>query len=192
MPTFKVCDKSVENLCAELVKKHHEPLADNKVKIDLLFAYGDRDDNDRLLNDALTHQGIRALGICTKLKLKDRVMGRGDVEICLDGDYWPTVSDDQQAALLDHELQHVSIKADKHGNYKFDDIGRPQINLRKHDVEVGWFNVVAERHGNASQEQMQASTIMLAQGQYYWPQFKNPAKLLKTAGDISKTGATKV
>ncbi len=39
-------------------------------------------------------------------------------------------------------------------------IGRPQLKLRKHDVEVGWFKCVAERNGAASLERIQFATTM--------------------------------
>lgn len=171
MPTFARADKSVEQLAKELLEKYdsHKPLLNLEAKIDFVFAFADVDDNGRQLNDALTKNGIKALGIARKISLKDRALGRGDAEIALDGDWWQKASGDEQAALLDHELHHVSIKTDKVGNPQFDDLGRPQIKLRKHDVEVGWFRCIAERHGAASMEQIQAKKIMDNVGQWFWP-----------------------
>lgn len=171
MPTFERADKSVNALAEELIGKYepHKPLASVPVKIDYVFAHADVDDNGHPTNDALTLHGHKALGITRKLALKDRAMGRGDAEICLDGDWWAKANADEQAALLDHELHHVSVKCDKSGNIQFDDLGRPQIKLRKHDVEVGWFGVIAQRHGIASQERIQARQIMDNAGQFYWP-----------------------
>lgn len=171
MPTYERADKSVERLADELLKKYetHAPLVNAGVKIDLIFARGSRDEEGNQTGDAITHQGRRALGLAKINNLKDRVMGRGDAEIQLDGDYWPTITDDQQAALLDHELHHLSLKSDKHGNVKFDDHGRPMLKMRKHDVEFGWFSVIAQRHGKASIEQRQAAALMEMNGQFYWP-----------------------
>jgi hypothetical protein len=41
--------------------------------------------------------------------------------------------------------------------------------LRKHDIEVGWFAVVAGRNGGASLEIEQAKAIMDSYGQLFWP-----------------------
>lgn len=171
MPTFEKCPKEVERLAQELIHQYetHKPLANLEVKIDFVFAYADEDEKGRVLNDALTKNGIKALGITRNISLKDRALGRGDAEICLDGDHWGEINGEEQAALLDHELHHISVKCDKNGNVKFDDLGRPCIKLRKHDVEVGWFKCIADRHGSASVEQKQAKAIMDSQGQFYWP-----------------------
>lgn len=171
MPTFTRCNGDVEQLARDLIAQYetHKPLAELKVKIDLVFAFADEDEKGRLVNDALTKNGVKALGITRKISLKDRALGRGDAEIAMDGNYWNGATAEQQAALLDHELHHISVKCDKSGNAQFDDLGRPLIKLRKHDVEVGWFRVIAERHGSASIEQQQAKKIMDSQGQYYWP-----------------------
>ncbi len=171
MSTFERCDKSVEDLAIELIQKYESngPLGKFEVKIDYVFAHGDVDDDGNQVNDALTKNGIRALGIARKMPLKDRALGRGDAEISLDGDWWKDATAEQQAALLDHELNHISVKTDKNGNVQYDDLNRPQIKLRKHDVEVGWFRCIAERHGAASQERIQAKAMMDSAGQSYWP-----------------------
>lgn len=187
MPTFQRADKSVNELAAELIGKYepHKPLAAVPVKLDFVFAYADTDDDGNPVNDALTLHGYKALGITRKLALKDRAMGRGDAEICMDGDWWQKASPDEQAALLDHELHHCSVKCDRAGNIQFDDLGRPQIKLRKHDVEVGWFAVIAQRHGLASQERIQARWIMDSAGQFYWPDLA-PAVQVTSGGKKSK------
>jgi hypothetical protein len=171
MPTFKKCEKAIHDLADKILNKFpsHLPLIETKCRVDLVFAYCDRDeDTDQPLNDAIIHQGRKALGLCRAIALKDRVLGRGDAEITLDGDWWTDATDAQKEALLDHELHHISIKTSKRV-YLFDDLGRPKIKLRKHDVEVGWFACIADRHGAASQEQIQAAAIMEKTGQYFWP-----------------------
>lgn len=158
----------------------HKPLVEARVRVDLVFAYADRDDETgEKLNNALTKNGIKCLGLTRALPLKDRVMGRGDAEICLDGDWWSEeATDAQQQALLDHELHHVALKMKKLV-LQCDDLGRPLIKLRKHDVEVGWFACIADRHGAHSQEQIQAKAIMEAAGQYFWPDLCGAGKTVK-------------
>ena len=148
----------------------HHPLIEAKVLIDYLFAYADLDEDGNPTNYALTRNGIQALGISRKLPLKDRVMGRGDAEIALDHDHWATCSEQQQKALLDHELHHLSVKVNRHGLVDVDDIGRPKIVLRKHDAEFGWFKIVAERNGVSSVERLQASALFDEYGQAFWPE----------------------
>lgn len=171
MPTYTKADKSVHNLARLLIGQYpdHKPLEAVELKLDIVFAFADTDEKGRPLNDALTKNGIKALGITRSVPLKERAFDRGDAEIALDGDWWKTASGDEQAALLDHELHHISLKTDKNGNIKYDDLNRPLIKLRKHDVEVGWFKIIAERHGSDSQERQQAKKIMDGAGQFFWP-----------------------
>lgn len=172
MPTFKKADREIHEMAESLLREFesHKPLVEAKVRVDLVMAYCDRDeDTGERQNFALTKNGIRALGLTRAIALKDRVMGRGDAEVCLDGDWWTeTASEEQQRALLDHELHHIALKMRKQV-LQCDDLGRPLIKLRKHDVEIGWFACIADRHGAASQEQIQAAAIMEDRGQYFWP-----------------------
>jgi hypothetical protein len=56
---------------------------------------------------------------------------------------------------------------------KTDALGRPKLVLRDHDVQVGFFAVIAKRHGMASQECIQSKIIMDAYGQLLWPSLAN-------------------
>lgn len=187
MPTFERADRTVEQLADTLIDKYesHKPLAAVPVKVDFVFARADVDDNGEPINDALSKNGIKALGICRKMPLKDRAMGRGDAEVCLDGDWWAKASPEEQAALLDHELHHIAVKMDKHGRIAMDDLGRPQLKLRKHDIDVGWFSCIAQRHGAASLERIQAKSIMDNAGQFYWPDLA-PSAEIEFRGEKSK------
>jgi hypothetical protein len=171
MSTFQKCPKQVEEMAQSLREQFesHHPLNDAKVTVDFVFAYGNRNDNGLLIGDAIMHHGAKALGLCRKIALKDRALGRADAEITLDGDWWPTAPEPEQRALLDHELHHIAIRIDKRGLVR-DDLGRPVIQLRKHDVEVGWFKAIAARHGLNSPERIQARQIMGDFGQYFWPE----------------------
>jgi hypothetical protein len=164
MPTFKKCDESVREMADELIKQFHQHLLDNKVKLDFVFAYGDKDENTgELIGNALTKNGCKALGVTRKLPLKDRAMGRGDAEIALDGDWWDGSTDAERRALLDHELNHIATRG------QTDDLQRPMLRLRAHDFEFGWFKVIAERHKQASQECQQAKVMVDRAGQAFWP-----------------------
>lgn len=172
MATFQPCektDKTVLKLATTLMQQFHTDLIDAGVKIDFLFAYPRYDEKDQPIGDAIKHQGVKALGLAKKLGASDRAKGTGDAEIRIDWEWWKEVGEQEQRALLDHELHHLSICKNKAGVIKTDDLGRPVIRLRKHDYQIGWFNVIAERHGVHSQERKQAQTMFENSGQIYWP-----------------------
>lgn len=172
MPTFQKCDPSVREMANAILCQYpdYEPLLDAKVTIDFVFAFADEDDAGNKVGNALSKNGCKALGICRKLPLKDRAMGRADAEISLDGDWWNKSIEEEQRALLDHELYHIQVKLDKRGLVR-DDLQRPVLKMRAHDYEFGWFNAIAARHGLFSGERMQAKEMMETAGQYYWPEF---------------------
>lgn len=165
MPTFQRADKSVSDMAKSLIAefKSHEALHTRDVRVDYMFAFPDRDEEGQAINDALKHQGVKALGLCRKVSLKDRAKGMGDAEIVLDGDWWQGATTEEARALLDHELHHIAVSQDN------DDLGRPKLKLRKHDHQFGWFKIIAMRHGQASQECQQAKAMMDNAGQLYWP-----------------------
>ena len=66
MPTFKRADESVNAMAKELLQEFesHMPLLKSAATIDFVFAFPDLDDETgEALNDALTKNGIKALGI---------------------------------------------------------------------------------------------------------------------------------
>lgn len=187
MPTYQRADKSVDQLAEELLRKYepHAPIITAGVTIDIVMAHADLDDDGHPVNDAISQNGHRAFGLTRKMPLKDRALGRKDAEITLDGDWWEKATPEQQSALLDHELHHIAVKTDRAGNIQLDDLARPQLKLRKHDVEVGWFSLIAERHGAASLEQIQAKSIMDGAGQYFWPDIA-PSVQIESGGVKTK------
>lgn len=184
MATFKRCDDSVKEMADKLLSEFetHKPIVDAKLRIDFLFAFPELDETTgEPVNDALTKNGIRALGICRKIPLKDRAKGMGDAEICLDGHWWEHSDQAEQRALLDHELHHLVPTS------KRDDLGRPLLKLRKHDFEFGWFSVIAARHGTASQERIQAKRMMDNAGQYFWPDLaQTQTRMTRVASEVQK------
>jgi hypothetical protein len=158
-------------MAEELMKEFpsYKELIEAKVRIDFLFAFAEVGEDGESKGDAITKHGIRALGVCRKLGVKDRVMGRADAEILLDGDWWEDASEGQRRALLDHEMHHLVVCSDQEGQVIRDDLKRPKLKMRKHDVEVGWFALVAGRHGSNSLEIEQAKAVMDSYGQLFWP-----------------------
>jgi hypothetical protein len=179
MPTYTLCkniDDAVEKMAARILRQFdsHKPILDAKVRIDFVFAYPDLDENAMPVNDAIKRHGVKALGLCKVIPCDRRAKGEADAEIKLDGKHWESVDVPEQEALLDHELNYISVceeGKDVTGRtvFKQDSNGRPKLRMRKHDVEVGWFGIIASRHGAHSQERIQAASIMENHGQLYWP-----------------------
>jgi hypothetical protein len=175
MSTYQKAPPEVRDMAEAILQEFisYKPIVEAKVKIDFLFAYAEVAEDGEQAGEAkgyaLTKHGIRALGITRKLGIKDRVMGRGDAEVCLDGDWWKEATPARRRALLDHELHHLEVKTDEDGVVIRDDLKRPKLKLRKHDVEVGWFALVAGRHGSNSLEIEQAKLVMDSYGQLFWP-----------------------
>ena len=159
---YERCPLDVERLALSLIHRFsaHEPLKAFSVRIDLAFAYAEQDEKGEPIGFALKKNGVRALGICRKTSLKERAFGRAEVEIVLDGDWWKEATAEEQAALLDHELHHASVKMDKTGHALYDDLGKVQIKLRNHDYDLGLFTIIADRHGAASQERQQVRSMI--------------------------------
>lgn len=171
MSTYQKAPPEVKEMAEAVLEEFltYKELVEAKVKIDFLFAYAEVGEDGESKGDAITKHGIRALGIIRKIGIKDRVMGRGDAEVLLDGDWWEQASVGKRRALLDHELHHLEVVKDEDGVVIRDDLKRPKLRLRKHDVEVGWFAVVAGRHGSNSLEIEQAKAVMDSYGQLFWP-----------------------
>jgi len=179
MSTYQKADSAVREMAEKILEQFdtHKPLVEHKVKIDFVFAFASVDNFGNPKGPALTKHGIAAYGITRKMGLKDRAMGRGDAEISLDGDWWAEATEARRRALLDHELHHLEVKLDDDGILVKDELRRPKLKLRKHDVEVGWFAIVAGCHGGASLEIEQAKALMDSYGQLFWPAIDSPYPL---------------
>lgn len=170
MPTYRKASAEVGQIVNEMLEKYHGPLRDAGVQIECLFAYSLTDDNGDSTGPALKLGGYPCNAVVRILNLKDRTVGRGDAEICIDGDQWDTWDDDQKRALIDHEIEHLELKTDDDGVIR-DDLGRPKLRLRKHDVQFGWFDSIARRHGAASFEVQQFRQLVVKKYQAWLPGF---------------------
>lgn len=56
----------------------------------------------------------------------------------LSGEHWYDLSDEQKAALIDHELCHMAVEFDEEKD-------EPTLYLREHDIEE--FEEIVQRHG---------------------------------------------
>lgn len=68
-----------------------------------------------------------------------------DYIVWFDAEWWAEATPIQREALVYHELCHAEQAADRDGEPKFDDAGRPVWTIKGHDVEE--FSAVVRRYG---------------------------------------------
>lgn len=138
----------------------------------------------------LKHQGYPAQAVVRIVPIRDRALGMADANIVIDRSTWMTLSQRQRDALIDHELTHLTRSLDKEtGHPLFDALDRPKLAMRRHDHQFGWFDEIAQRHGDASPEVRQAKQLMASSGQLY---FDFTARVLRPVSggfQPTKTGA---
>lgn len=151
-----------DSCVAKVRAAHHDEL--DGVTVMALFAF-DSESGDPVLK----HQGYAAGAVCRITPLRDRAAGMTDASIVIDRATWLTLSQRQREALVDHELTHLTRALDEETEKPlFDALDRPKLKMRRHDHQFGWFDEVAERHGEASPEVMQARALMESSKQLYF------------------------
>lgn len=149
----------VDTHIGNMLNLHHEALYGAEVTA--LFVF-DLDSTKAVLK----HQGYAAAAVVRIVPVKDRSLGMPDATITVDRTTWLTMSPRQRDALIDHELTHLVrvMEVDDEGNEtdtpKCDVLGRPKLRMRLHDHQYGWFDEIAERHGDASIEVKQVRRIL--------------------------------
>ena len=150
-----------------------EPVIPIGVTVETLMVYGPRNKDGQQTGPAIKVNGRDALACIRVTSLEERVSGRADAVMWIDGDNWKDLPVSKHNALIDHELTHLELALHpRTGEIQLDDVGRVKLRLRPHDFQVGWFDEVAERHGNESFEVLQAARL-IADGyrQMYFPGF---------------------
>lgn len=147
---------------------HHQDLVEVEARICCLMATAPKNEHGEKLTDAVKLNGYPCQAIARVIPYKQRAAGREDAEIVIDADNWEELSDAERDALIDHELTHFDVKRDDEGHPKSDDCGRPKLAMRQHDHQMGFFDVIAKRHGDASYEVKQAKVFADKCGQTYF------------------------
>jgi hypothetical protein len=161
------CPQEVHDRVRRLVELHHSELLTHGVTFDLMFV--GRDAEDEGITPVLSCRGVAALAVASIVSAKQRAKGCADVEILIDRDRFNDCTDDQKNALLDHEINHFELVRDKQGAVKYDAELRPNVKIRPHDYDFGWFEVVARRWGRASFEVQQAKVMWDESNQSLFP-----------------------
>lgn len=142
--TYELCGPEVTSLLAIVKSQHQKALEDAGVTIDAMFA-------DAKGEPAIKVRGYPAAAKISVTSLQDRVRGIADAKLLIDREAWSRLSESRRIALLDHELEHLDPVIDALG-LVLDDLGRPKLRMRPHDFEMGFFESVYKRHGEASME----------------------------------------
>lgn len=146
------------------MRTEYHPELDN-VTVSVLFVFDDEEGSDQVLS----HQGYPAGAVVRITPLRERALGLADASIVVDRAVWLSLSGRQRNALIDHELTHLNRVLDEETETPvFDPLGRPKLVMRKHDHQFGWFDEIAQRHGDASPEVRQAKQLMEQSGQLYF------------------------
>lgn len=160
MKIYDQAPEEVRTRVAALLEKFHTDLLAARVVVDLLMVSLDGDEGD-----AVMLHGHACFAVIRITSTKERAAGRGDAEMLIDGAKYEAMSGAQRDALLDHELYHLNVAKDRFGVFKIDSGDRPQLKMRQHDHEFGWFDAIAKRHGAASFEVQQAEAFRRGSGQ---------------------------
>lgn len=176
MPTtYEKADAEVMSEIKTVMKQYHPDLVTLEVKLSVLMASAARDEDGKRIAPAVKLHGVPRAATVQIIPYKQRAAGRQDAEIIIDADEWKERTEQERAALLDHELYHLEPQRDEEGVWKSDDCGRPKLKMRHHDFDVGWFHAIARRHGDASYEVQQAKAFADENGQCYFGWASPPA-----------------
>lgn len=122
------------------------------LQIGVLFA-----ETDKPGKPALTKGGLPITAQIRVVSEEGRAAGGPDVLLVIDSDRWTYQSNEERYSLIHHELHHlipVNLLPALDGGSccEIDSLGRPKIKIRKHDFEIGGFNLIVERYGDSSAE----------------------------------------
>lgn len=165
---YSAASVDLETAIESMVREYHPDL--QNVRIVALFMY-----DDEKSEQVLQHNGYPAGAVVRITTLKERALGMADAVIVVDRAYWQTITHMQHIALIDHELTHLTRKLDPDTQQPlWDALGRPRLQMRRHDHQLGWFDEVAQRHGEHSVEVRQARDLVQSTYQLYF-EFGPPA-----------------
>lgn len=109
MPKFERAPREINDFAERIIARDYPDLHELMVldsptqrafTIDLVFVHGDEDENGEPLGPAIRHQGYPCDGLCRIINLRDRAMGRGDVEIQLDHGRWKGMGESSRRRCL--------------------------------------------------------------------------------------------
>lgn len=191
MKTYSASSADLEKVIDRMKSEHHPDL--DSVSVSALFVFDD-ESGEQLLK----HQGYPAAAVVSITPVRQRALGVADAVIVVDRAEWTSLTAAQRDALIDHELTHLTRVVDEEtGRPKCDAVDRPKLAMRRHDHQLGWFDEVAKRHGEASAEMRQARSLVAQTGQMYFDfgampladgPLRNPERVKRVKAKASRKG----
>lgn len=160
MPTtYDAAPDEVTRIIAEQLKAHHPDLFETKCVIGAIMASNES-------GPAVKAHGSAALAKVRIVSSDKKVNNPNDAEIVIDSAEWADLTDEQRAALIDHELSHLRRREysekqlaklrkedPEHVAWKLDEHGRPRLGTVPADYTPGdAFAEVIARHGDNAVE----------------------------------------
>ena len=147
MPTLDNAPRDIVDFVNEVVEKYHGKLLKAGVTFSVLIASPTEKELEKRQPPFLKLHGYAAYAIASITPLEQRIKGVPDVTIKIDKTSWDRNDVAWREGLIDHEAMHFSLGLDQYGQQKEDKCGRPVVKMRLHDVELGVFDLIVERHG---------------------------------------------
>lgn len=160
MPTtYETAPDDVISVIKSVVSAYHPAIAECGAKIGAVFAHNAD-------GPAVKVHGAAAMACIQAVSAKRRPHCEYDAEIIIDGAEWEKLDENQQEALIDHELSHLRRKEYSEKQlakmrkenpdavaWKLDNLGRPKLGTVPADFTPGdAFAEVIARHGESAVE----------------------------------------
>src|SRR5262245_54787412 len=104
--SYSECGRDVIDVAKKVLDAYHPDLREAEVTFAYYFAFSTNGPAVRL-------HGYPCQATVKVNSLKDRVEGKADCTLTLDGEHWDTLKAREREALLAHELYHVTVKRDR-------------------------------------------------------------------------------
>lgn len=152
MKTYERADKTTDGCVATVMAQYHPALVKERVRVGLLMVHPDVGVDGTPKSPALKFAGSGVTAKIAIASVRERLLANVDAVLQIDAWRWDTLSEEQQAALIDHELEHLEIKVDADGITERHEGGRPKLRTRPDDWVLTGFESVVERHGKNALE----------------------------------------
>jgi hypothetical protein len=171
MAKLRRADSETMDLMVRVMRECHKELVEAKVRVGILFASVELDQNGRPMGIPVRCHGTPAAAKVKLISRRKRLEGIPfEAIIEIDEHRWDLLTEEGQEALLDHELTHLQLKRDKDSNLPIaDDDGRPKLKMRPDDWSLTGFADVVRRRGHMALEAQSFKELYDRYGQMLFP-----------------------
>lgn len=163
MPKWYTCgDEEVQQRIQRIIEKQYPELHSAEVDVRALMAHAGEGE------DAVKLHGYPCYAVVKRVGIKERSQGLGDATIIIDAERYEKLSERRRDALIDHELCHLEVAKDKHGDVKKDEADRPVLKIKLHDWQLGGFAQISQRYGADALEVESVRIASDTWGQLFW------------------------